>query len=49
LGSLDGVSPFSVASATNPPSLVLSPLTGVSSLHTHVTDNIIRVGLNYNF
>jgi outer membrane immunogenic protein len=46
LGSLDGVSPFSVAAAPSP-FPVLTPLAGANILHTRVTDNIVRVGLNY--
>jgi outer membrane immunogenic protein len=41
LGSLDTVSSF-VA-----PSVAVAPLTGSISTHTHFTDNIVRVGLNY--
>jgi outer membrane immunogenic protein len=45
LGSLDTAAPF-------PPALVpltITPLTGPLTTHTHFTDNIVRVGLNYKF
>jgi outer membrane immunogenic protein len=45
LGSLDTSTSFAVAS-NNP---FFSPLTGTLTAHTHFTDNIGRVGLNYQF
>jgi outer membrane immunogenic protein len=45
LGSLDTSTSFAVAS-NNP---FFSPLTGTLTAHTHFTDNIVRVGLNYQF
>jgi opacity protein-like surface antigen len=47
LGSVDTTSSFvlpSLSSAT-----VFSPITGTINTHTHFTDNIVRVGLNYQF
>jgi outer membrane immunogenic protein len=45
LGSLNTTNPF-------PPALPLSSdstFTGTFTTHTHFTDNIVRVGLNYQF
>jgi hypothetical protein len=48
LGSLDTVSPFPPANpGGNPPPA--TPFTGPMTTHTHFTDNIVRVGLNYQF
>lgn len=46
LGSLDASTAFGLA-ASNP--VFSSPLAGAASIHTHFTDNIARVGLNYQF
>ena len=46
LGSLDTVSAFPAAL---PVAVLASPLNGTFSTHTHFTDNIVRVGLNYKF
>ncbi len=46
LGSLDAVSSFS---GVIPPGLLPSPASGTTTTHTHFTDNIVRVGLNYQF
>ena len=52
LGSVDTLSPFA-AIFLNPNTLTpnpnLSPLTGAVTTHTHFRDNIVRVGLNYQF
>ncbi|UGY14994.1 hypothetical protein HAP48_0041800 [Bradyrhizobium septentrionale] len=50
LGSLDTIGPFPGASV-NPPGLglITSPFSGTITTHTHFTDNILRVGLNYQF
>jgi outer membrane immunogenic protein len=45
LGSLNTASPFPPAVAT----AVSTPFTGAIATHTHFTDNIVRVGLNYKF
>jgi outer membrane immunogenic protein len=50
LGSLDAGTPF----ATTPlihsfPVNPASPAVGTINTHTHFTDNILRVGLNYKF
>ena len=47
LGSLDTVGPFPPASPS--PFLSATPFTGPMTTHTHFTDNIVRVGLNYQF
>ena len=47
LGSLDTVSAFPAALPVL--AVFVSPLTGTFSTHTHFTDNIVRVGLNYKF
>jgi outer membrane immunogenic protein len=48
LGTLDTTTPpFVVTSLT--PAAVLSPTSGTINTHTHFTDNIVRVGLNYQF
>jgi len=51
LGSLDTVAPFPGGSSPFGTSGVLltSPFTGAIATHTHFTDNILRVGLNYKF
>jgi outer membrane immunogenic protein len=46
LGSLDATTPFVQLSSNL---AVVSNLTGTTSTHTHFTDNIVRVGLNYQF
>jgi len=50
LGSLDTLGPFPPANPSNlnglPPA---TPFTGPMTTHTHFTDNIVRVGLNYQF
>jgi len=46
LGSLDTSTPFAAASSF---SLGFSDLTGTATIHTHFTDNLVRVGLNYQF
>jgi outer membrane immunogenic protein len=47
------VSPFpggSSAFALGPPGrLLTSPFTGAITMHTHFTDNIVRIGVNYQF
>jgi len=45
LGSLDTVSPFPAAQ----PGVFTTAFTGSMTTHTHFTDNIVRVGLNYKF
>jgi outer membrane immunogenic protein len=45
LGSLDIVSLFPAARLTQ----FASPFTGPLTTHTHFTDNVVRVGLNYKF
>jgi outer membrane immunogenic protein len=48
LGSLDTSTPF--AAVTSASALTfLGPLAGTMTTHTHFTDNIVRVGLNYQF
>jgi len=52
LGSLDTVAPFPGGSALVPEvptERFTSPFTGIIATHTHFTDNIVRVGLNYKF
>jgi outer membrane immunogenic protein len=46
LGSVNSVSPFA---APFPAFIQISPLTGSVTTHTYFTDNILRVGLNYQF
>ena len=46
LGSVGTVSPFAAAF---PAFIQISPLTGTVTTHTYFTDNILRVGLNYQF
>jgi outer membrane immunogenic protein len=48
LGSLDTSTSFAAAPAGGAVSF-LSPLNGTMTTHTHFTDNIVRVGLNYQF
>jgi outer membrane immunogenic protein len=45
LGSLDTATSFALATLGNG----FSPITGTITTHTHFTDNIVRVGLNYQF
>jgi outer membrane immunogenic protein len=45
LGSLDIVSPFPAARPTQ----FASPFAGPLTTHTHFSDNVVRVGLNYKF
>jgi outer membrane immunogenic protein len=45
-GSLDTTMSFAMA---GPPANVLVGATGTINTHTHFTDNIVRVGLNYQF
>jgi outer membrane immunogenic protein len=45
LGSLNTSTSF--AAPANTP--VFSALAGTATIHTHFTDNIVRVGLNYQF
>jgi hypothetical protein len=40
LGSLDD---------TDPPAIIIGAIGGQTTTHTHFTDNIVRVGLNYQF
>ena len=47
LGCLDTVSPF--PAATPVAGGFSTPFTGSMTTHTHFTDNIVRVGLNYKF
>ena len=51
LGSLDTVGPFPGGPSPFGPSgnLLTTPFTGAVTTHTHFTDNIVRVGLNYQF
>jgi outer membrane immunogenic protein len=52
LGSLDTVAPFPGANALGSPPLAVpftTPFAGPLTTHTHFTDNIVRVGLNYKF
>ena len=53
LGSLDTVTPFAVPGTIFPnnvfPNATISAQTGAITTHTHFTDNIVRVGLNYKF
>lgn len=50
LGSLDTVGTFPGGSSSVAIAGVLtSPFTGAITTHTHFTDNIVRVGLNYQF
>jgi outer membrane immunogenic protein len=46
LGSLDTSAPFVLPTI---PGTVLTAITGTITTHTHFTDNIVRVGLNYQF
>jgi hypothetical protein len=46
LGSFDTVSPFPAATPRVPET---GPFIGAITTHTHFTDNIVRVGLNYKF
>jgi outer membrane immunogenic protein len=45
LGSLDTATSFALA----PPPILVSAITGTITTHTHFTDNIVRIGLNYRF
>jgi outer membrane immunogenic protein len=50
LGTLDAGTPFATAALIRGfPTPALSPATGTVTTHTHFTDNIVRVGLNYKF
>jgi outer membrane immunogenic protein len=50
LGSLDFTAPFPAANPTGGPATTFTtPFTGPLTTHTHFTDNIVRVGLNYKF
>jgi outer membrane immunogenic protein len=44
LGSFDTANPFPAAAT-----FFTSPFAGSLTTHTHFTDNILRVGLNYQF
>jgi outer membrane immunogenic protein len=46
LGSINTTTPFVLLSSEAP---LFSNITGNISTHTHFTDNIVRVGLNYQF
>jgi outer membrane immunogenic protein len=48
LGTLDTTTPPFVMTSLNPNAL-LAPNSGTINTHTHFTDNIFRVGLNYQF
>jgi outer membrane immunogenic protein len=47
LGSLDTSTSFAAAPAKA--AVFFTPLAGTMTTHTHFTDNIVRVGLNYKF
>ena len=47
LGSLNSSTSFAAAPSVG--SNFFSPLNGTMTTHTHFTDNIVRVGLNYQF
>ena len=50
LGSFDTVGPFPGACVCGTPlGLITSPFAGTITTHTRFTDNIVRVGLNYQF
>jgi outer membrane immunogenic protein len=52
LGSVDTVAPFPGGPALSGViigGIVLSPFAGTITTHTHFTDNVVRVGLNYQF
>lgn len=52
LGSINALAPFPGGPALNGAyigGVVLAPFTGTIATHTHFTDNIARVGLNYKF
>jgi outer membrane immunogenic protein len=50
LGSLDTLSPFPPANPTSLGGFIpATPFAGTMTTHTHFTDNIVRVGLNYQF
>jgi hypothetical protein len=47
LGSINTTTPFVLLSSVSP---TVSNITGTITTHTHhFTDNIVRVGLNYQF
>jgi outer membrane immunogenic protein len=46
LGSLDAGTPFATTALIRGS---ISPAAGTITTHTHFTDNIVRVGLNYKF
>ena len=45
LGSLNTTTTFAASSRANP----IFSTVGTITTHTHFTDNIVRVGLNYKF
>jgi outer membrane immunogenic protein len=50
LGSLNTAGPFPGGSSPfGSVTLLTTPFTGAITTHTHFTDNIVRVGLNYQF
>jgi outer membrane immunogenic protein len=49
LGSLDTTNPFPPAQPAPMSIFDISPIRGTFTTHTHFTDNIVRVGLNYQF
>jgi len=50
LGSLDAGTPFAITGLIHGfPINPISPAVGTITTHTHFTDNIVRVGLNYKF
>jgi opacity protein-like surface antigen len=49
LGSLDAVSSFNAGIPATFPNFTTAAARGTTALHTHFTDNIVRVGLNYKF
>jgi outer membrane immunogenic protein len=48
LGSLDTTTSFVLPLVSNI-GKTFFPVTGTANIHTHITDNIVRVGLNYKF
>jgi outer membrane immunogenic protein len=49
LGSLDATSSFNAGIPPTFPTFTTATASGTTTLHTHFTDNIVRVGLNYQF
>jgi outer membrane immunogenic protein len=49
LGSLDATVPFATGLAAAPYTNYSTPVSGTITMQTHFTDNILRVGLNYQF